>query len=161
MKYEGIIDDILMFSVRDNNGRWIIPISVDWDYTLTTSSDIKTGKFELNEYGFTVLKKWQEKYNVGIILNTLRHESELDEPLEIFTKKGIEIYGIGRNPDQDRDGNIVNKCFSVFDIDDRDVGIPVYIEENRKRPYVNWEKVEEILTPLLDIINEKLTLAQI
>lgn len=161
MKYEGIIDDILMFSVRDNNGRWIIPISVDWDYTLTKSSDIKTGKFELNEYGFTVLKKWQEKYNVGIILNTLRHESELDEPLEIFTKKGIEIYGIGRNPDQDRDGNIVNKCFSVFDIDDRDVGIPVYIEENRKRPYVNWEKVEEILTPLLDIINEKLTLAQI
>lgn len=159
--YEGLIDDILMFSVRDKNGRWIIPISVDWDYTLTKSSDIKTGKFELNEYGFTVLKKWQEKYNVGIILNTLRHESELDEPLEIFTKKGIEIYGIGRNPDQDKDGNIVSKCFSVFDIDDRDVGMPVYIEENRKRPYVNWEKVEEILTPLLDIINEKLTLAQI
>ena len=30
-KYDGIIDEILYYSERDENGRWIIPIAVDWD----------------------------------------------------------------------------------------------------------------------------------
>lgn len=30
-KYEGIIDEILFYSERSSDGRWIIPIEVDWD----------------------------------------------------------------------------------------------------------------------------------
>lgn len=161
MMYEGIIDEILMYSVRSDDGRWIIPVSVDWDYTLTKSSDWTSELFELNEYGFDVLKRWHEKYNVGIIINSMRHEELLEEPLKILHDKGIEIYGVGRNPDQDQDGNIVNKCFSVFDIDDRDVGIPVYKEMGRKRPYVNWEEVEKLMEPILEFIYSKLSLAKL
>lgn len=155
--YEGVIDEITMYSEKTADGRWIIPISVDWDFTLTKSSDWESGDIELNDYGFTVLRRWQEKYNIGIILNTLRHEEVLVEPLRILREKGIRIYGIGKNPNQDKDGNIVNKCFSVFDIDDRDVGIPVYKELWRKRPYVNWEEVERIMEPILKLIYNKLS----
>lgn len=157
MMYEGVIDEITMYSEKTADGRWIIPISVDWDFTLTKSSDWESGDIELNDYGFTVLRRWQEKYNIGIILNTLRHEEVLVEPLRILREKGIRIYGIGKNPNQDKDGNIVNKCFSVFDIDDRDVGIPVYKELWRKRPYVNWEEVERIMEPILKLIYNKLS----
>ena len=155
--YEGVIDEITMYSEKTADGRWIIPISVDWDFTLTKSSDWESGHIELNDYGFTVLRRWQEKYNIGIILNTLRHKEVLVEPLKILREKGIRIYGIGKNPNQDKDGNIVNKCFSVFDIDDRDVGIPVYKELWRKRPYVNWEEVERIMEPILKLIYNKLS----
>ena len=77
MMYEGVIDEILMYSVRSDDGRWIIPVSVDWDYTLTKSSDWASGHIELNEYGFDVLKRWHKKYNVGIIINSMRHELPL------------------------------------------------------------------------------------
>ena len=81
--------------------------------------------------------------------------------LKILRDKGIEVYGVGRNPNQDQDGNVVNKCFSVFDIDDRDVGIPVYKEKGRKRPYVNWEEVEKLMNPILEFICSKLSLAKL
>ncbi len=31
-KYEGIIDEILFYSERSSDGKWIIPIEVDWEY---------------------------------------------------------------------------------------------------------------------------------
>jgi L-rhamnose mutarotase len=157
--YDGVVDEILNYSVRGKDGRWIIPISVDWDFTLTKNSDWESGYTELNEYGFEVLKRWQEKYNVGIILNSMRHKAILKEPLKILKAHNIEIYGIGRNPNQDKDGNKVYKCFSVFDIDDRNVGVPKI--DGIQRPYVNWEEVEKIMEPILNQIYYKLKAAKL
>lgn len=37
-KYNGVVDEVLYYSERSEDGRWIIPIEVDWDYTLTKCS---------------------------------------------------------------------------------------------------------------------------
>jgi hypothetical protein len=96
-KYDGIIDEVLFYSERSEDGRWIIPIEVDWDYTLTKCSSWEQGTMELNEEGFEVMKRWSKDYNVGWILNSLRHDEILKEPIEILKDKGINLYGVRKN----------------------------------------------------------------
>jgi hypothetical protein len=148
-KYDGIIDEVLFYSERSEDGRWIIPIEVDWDYTLTKCSSWEQGTMELNEEGFEVMKRWSKDYNVGWILNSLRHAQILTEPIEILKDKGINLYGVRKNPRQDMDGNEVPKCFAVFSIDDRNVGIPHKWFEDCNRPHVDWEAVDKQMTPIL------------
>jgi hypothetical protein len=39
--------------------------------------------------------------------------------------------------------------------------IPVYKEDGRKRPYVNWEEVEKLMEPILEFIYSKLSLVKL
>ena len=155
-KYDGIIDEILYYSERDENGRWIIPIAVDWDYTLTKCSSWEDGEMILNETAFPIMRKWIDEYNVGFILDTMRHDDILQEPLKILEEEHINLYGIRRNPQQDKDGNTVTKAFAVFSVDDRNVNIPQKWYEDCTRPYVDWEMVDEIMTPILEHISNQL-----
>jgi hypothetical protein len=156
MKYEGIIDEILYYGERSKDGRWIIPITVDWDYTITSCSSWKEGTMDINHKAFKVMKRWIEEYNVGFILDTMRHDEILVEPLKILKDNGIELYGIRKNPQQDKDGNSVTKAWAVFSIDDRNVGTPVTMADGCDRPCVDWEKVDEIMTPILEEISATL-----
>ena len=156
MRYEGIIDEILYYGERSKNGRWIIPIAVDWDFTITSCSSWKEGTMEINYKAFKVMKRWIEDYNVGFILDTMRHDGILEEPLKILRENGIELYGIRKNPQQDKDGNEVTKAWAVFSIDDRNVGTPVIMAEGCNRPSVDWDKVDEIMTPILEEISATL-----
>ncbi len=155
-KYEGIIDEILFYSERSDDGRWIIPIEVDWDFTLTKCSCWKDDEMIPNKEAFEVMKRWSRDYNVGWILNSLRHDEILQKPLEILREEGITLYGIRKNPNQDKDGNIVPKCFAVFSIDDRNVGIPQAWHEGCKRPHVDWNEVNKMMTPILEEISNVL-----
>lgn len=151
-RYDAYTDEILFYGERGEDGRWIIPIEVDFDFTMTKTSQWKDGKIEANEVCFDVMRRLTEKYNVGWILNTMRHDAILEEPLKMIEGHGIKLYGIRKNPCQDKDGNNVPKIWAVFCIDDRNVGVPLVYEEGRYRPYVDWVKVEELLTPMLDEI---------
>jgi len=153
-KYNGIIDEILWYSERSADGRWIIPIEVDWDYTLTKCSSWEKGTMELNEEGFEVMKRWSKDYNVGWILNTMRHDEILQEPLQILKDKDIELYGVRKNPRQE-DG-AVTKSFAIMSIDDRNLGVPVQWLEGCNRPHVDWVEVDKIGTPLLDYMSKQL-----
>lgn len=155
-KYDGLIDEILYYSERSEDGRWIIPIEVDWDYTLTKCSSWEQGTMVLNEEGFEVMKRWVKDYNVGWILNSMRHDEILQEPLQILKDKGVSLYGIRKNPLQDKDGNTVTKSFSIFCIDDRNAGTPHKWFEDCNRPHVDWEKIDEIMTPILEHISNNL-----
>ena len=155
-RYNGIVDEVLFYSERSKDGRWIIPIAVDWDYTLTTCSSWETGEMTLNEEAFPIMKRWIEEYNVGFILDTMRHDDILKEPLKILKEKNIELYGIRKNPQQDKDGNSVPKVFAVFSIDDRNIGIPNKWDDGCTRPHVDWKKVDEIMTPILELIASNL-----
>lgn len=155
-KYDGIIDEILYYSERDENGRWIIPIAVDWDYTLTKCSSWEDGEMILNEKAFPIMRRWIDEYNVGFILDTMRHDDILQEPLKILEEEHINLYGIRRNPQQDRDGNTVTKAFAVFSVDDRNVNIPQRWHEDCTRPYVDWEAVDDIMSPILEHISNQL-----
>ena len=156
MKYDGIIDEILFYSERSEDGRWVIPIVVDWDYTLTKCSSWESGEMVINTEAFDIMKRWTKDYNVGFILDTMRHDEILKEPLETLEKYGVKLYGLRKNPQQDKDGNTVPKAFAVFSIDDRNVNIPVKWYEDCTRPYVDWIEVDKIMTPILEHISVNL-----
>lgn len=153
-KYNGLIDEILYYSERSSDGRWIIPIAVDWDFTLTTCSSWEANEMELNEEAFEVMKRWMKKYNVGFILDTMRHDEILKEPLKILKEKGIELYGLRKNPQQG--DNDVPKVFAIMSIDDRNLGIPHAWKDGCTRPHVDWKKVDEIGSPILEYISNQL-----
>ncbi len=155
-RYDGVVDEVLFYSERSSDGRWIIPIEVDWDYTLTKCSSWETGEMVLNEDGFDVMKRWTEKYNVGWILNSMRHDEILKEPLKILENYGVKLYNLRKNPCQDKDGNEVSKCFAIMSIDDRNLGVPVKWLEGCNRPHVDWEQIDKIMTPILEEISAKL-----
>ena len=153
-KYNGIVDEILYYSERSSDGRWIIPIAVDWDFTLTKCSSWESGEMTLNEEAFPIMERWIREYNVGFILDTMRHDEILEEPLNILNEKGIKLYGIRKNPQQKE--NDVPKVFAIFDIDDRNVGTPKKWEDGCTRPHVDWIKVDTIMSPILKHISEQL-----
>ena len=153
--YDGIVNEIRYYSEKDENGRWIIPIEVDWDYTLTKCSSWDTGQMTLNEEAFKVMKRWCDDYNVGWILNTMRYDKILKEPLLILEKRGIKLYGLRKNPLQKEDDG-VTKSFAIMSIDDRNLGTPLKWHDDCDRPYVDWNEINKIGTPILEKINNKL-----
>jgi len=158
-RYDGIIDEVLYYSEKSEDGRWIIPIEVDWDYTLTKCSSWETGEMVLNHEAFDIMKEWTDKYNVGWILNSMRTNHLLKEPLEILHKEGVRLYGVRKNPMQYTDGSSdeVNKVFAVMCIDDRNVCTPHEWYEDCTRPHVNWKAVNERMSPVLAYMSEQLT----
>ena len=155
-KYDGIIEEILYYSEKSEDGRWIIPIEVDWDYTLTKCSSWAEGTMELNEEGFEVMKRWTKDYNVGWILNSMRHDEILQEPLNIIKEHGINLYGIRKNPRQDKEDCEVTKSFAVYCIDDRNINTPHQWLEGCNRPHVDWHEVDRIMRPILEYISRQL-----
>ena len=157
-KYNGIIDEVLYYSERSEDGRWIIPIEVDWDYTLTKCSSWETGEMVLNEEAFEIMKRWTKDYNVGWILNSMRNDELMKKPLETLEKYGIKPYGLRKNPRQlnDENNNEVTKSFAVFCIDDRNVNTPHEWLENCNRPHVNWKEVDKIMSPILQYMSDTL-----
>ena len=157
-KYNGIIDEVLYYSERTENGRWIIPIEVDWDFTITKCSSWETGEMVLNEEAFEVMKRWTKDYNVGWILNSMRCDELLKEPLIILEKEGIKLYSLRKNPRQldDEHNKEVTKSFAVFCIDDRNVNIPVKWLDGCNRPHVDWTEIDKIMSPILKHISDNL-----
>ena len=157
-KYDGLIDEILYYSERSKDGRWIIPIEVDWDYTLTKCSSWESGEMVLNDEAFEIMRRWSKDYNVGWILNTMRRDEILKEPLITLEKEDIKLYGLRKNPMQLEDElhKEVTKSFAVFCIDDRNVNCPHKWYEDCDRPYVDWIEVDKIMSPILKHISDTL-----
>jgi hypothetical protein len=157
-KYNGIIDEVLFYSERSDDKRWIIPIEVDWDFTLTKCSCWNTGEMVLNDEAFEIMKRWSKEYNVGWILNSMRSDELLKEPLRILENKGIKLYGLRKNPKQlnDESNKEVTKTFAVFSIDDRGVCIPSKWLDGCDRPYVDWIEVDKIMSPILKYMSNNL-----
>ena len=158
MKYDGIIDEILFYGERSENGRWVIPILVDWDFTITKCSNWDDGTMDVNLDAIRVMKEWTEKYNVGWILDTMRPDNLLDEPLKVLEENKVKMYGIRRNPQQEMHEH---KIFALFCLDDRNIGTPLMMGEGCNRPCVNWEEVDKIMSPVLQEISEKLDKAKL
>ena len=90
-KYDAYTDEILFYGERDKSGRWIIPIEVDFDFTLTKTSQWKDGKIEPNELCFDVMRRFTERYNVGWILHTMR--SGDNAPVNVIATSESHYFG--------------------------------------------------------------------
>ena len=149
MNVDNICEEIIWYSEKDEKtGKYYIPVVLDFDYTLTKKSSWISGTFEENDHCFDVLKKWKEEFGCVYMLETMRAGKNVQPAVDFCKSKGLEFFGIGRNPLQDRDGDVTCKCWGIFDIDDRNVMVPLICPKD-SRPYVNWELIDAYLTPIL------------
>lgn len=147
MKIEKMIKELSFFQ-EDK----VIPISVDFDSTLITASYPSVG--EPNGSCVSILKHWVETYNVGIILHTMRDKKPLEDAINWFKMYDIPLYGINDNPLQNKTSSS-RKVYSILDIDDHNVGIPLMYDDKTNKVVVYWEEVNDIVEPMLKKIREK------
>lgn len=133
-------------------------IAVDFDGTCVKHEYPKVG----DDIGAVPVLKRLVREGHKLILWTMRCDSGVEsgkffsgltDAINWFKDNGIELYGIQRNPTQDH-WTQSPKCYAELYIDDAALGCPLSIdvemvgyEELRPvgRPYVDWEKVEQIL----------------
>lgn len=129
-----------------------IEILVDFDATVVTHEFPSVGK----DIGAVPILKKLVANGHKLILFTMRSERPfinfngsvryvLDEAVEWFEKNDIPLYGINTNPEQ-KDWTSSPKAFGQLIIDDIALGCPTKVDKKKsQRPFVDWEKVEELL----------------
>jgi hypothetical protein len=129
-----------------------LEILVDFDGTVVTHEFPNVGK----DIGAVPILKKLVANGHKLILFTMRSERPfinfngsvryvLDEAVEWFVKNDIPLYGVNTNPEQ-KDWTSSPKAFGQLIIDDIALGCPVQVDKKvSQRPFVDWEKVEELL----------------
>lgn len=129
-----------------------IEIILDFDGTVVTHEFPRVGK----DIGAVPVLKKLVANGHKLILFTMRSERPfinfngsvryvLDEAVEWFVKNEIPLYGINTNPEQ-KDWTSSPKAFGQLMIDDIALGCPTKVDKKKsQRPFVDWEKVEELL----------------
>lgn len=82
-----------------------------------------------------------------LILNTMRSGKTLKEAEQWFKDNNIPLYGVNQNPSQ-RSWTTSPKVYADLYIDDSALGIPLKTSPSSVRPFVDWVKVEELLSLL-------------
>jgi len=114
-------------------------IAIDFDGTCVTHEYPRIGK----DIGAVPVLQMLVENGHQLILYTMRSGDELQAAINWFTGHGIPLYGVNENPTQS-EWTDSPKCYANLYIDDAALGIPL-ITENTPRPYVDWEKVSDIL----------------
>lgn len=154
MNVDGWCEEIIWYFPKNDNGEYQIPIALDFDYTCTKKSSWLEGTWEENPHCFETLKKWQ---NMGcvFILNTFRNAEFAKKPVEWLESNGIHVYGVGKHPIQKIEDGESNKIWSIFNIDDMNVGTFLVCNKN-ERPYVDWELMDMYLTPIIEKMRNRI-----
>ena len=132
-------------------------IAIDFDGTVVMHEYPKVGA-TLHKCVDVLKELVANKHN--LILFTMRHEQQLQDAIDWFKANGIPLYGVQYNPTQ-CDWTKSNKCYAQLYIDDAALGCPLSVNcvmngeklEQVGRPFVDWEKVREMLV-LKDLISE-------
>lgn len=130
----------------ENHDKPLISIAIDFDGTVVKHKYPQIG--DENDNCSNILKRWIEKYNVGLILDTMRGGHLLDEAVNWFEERGVKLYGVAEHPTQ-KTWTQSTKAYGQFSIDDRNVGCPL-IQEEGCRDRVDWGKIVEIFEPKLE-----------
>jgi hypothetical protein len=126
-----------------------LTIAIDFDGTCVYHEYPKVG----GDIGAVpVLKKLTDAGHL-LILFTMRSGPELTDAVKWFMVNGIPLYGVQYNPTQAA-WSASNKCYAHLYIDDAALGCPLVPYEYDEgpngepidaRPFVDWEKVEQLL----------------
>jgi hypothetical protein len=129
-----------------------LEILVDFDGTVVTHEFPNIGK----DIGAVPILKKLAANGHKLILFTMRSERPfmhfngsvryvLEEAVDWFKKNDIPLYGVNSNPTQ-KEWTDSPKAFGQLIIDDIALGCPTKLDKKRCiRPFVDWEKVEELL----------------
>lgn len=122
-------------------------IAIDFDGTCVTHAFPKVGK----DIGAVPVLKALVDCGHHLILYTMRDGTRVNEivplreAIEWFNQNGIELYDVNHNPTQFR-WSKSPKVYAHLYIDDTALGIPLkYNPEISNRPFVDWEKTEQLL----------------
>ncbi|MBQ2993325.1 MAG: hypothetical protein IJE21_05440 [Alistipes sp.] len=115
-------------------------IAVDFDGTCVTHEYPYMGR---DIGAVPVLRELVDAGN-RIILYTMRSGRLEKSAAEWFKENGIPLYGVNRNPDQ-KGWTDSPKVYADIYIDDSALGIPLKMTPDVSRPYVDWERVRELL----------------
>jgi hypothetical protein len=116
-------------------------VGVDFDGTPVTHEYPFVGE---EVVGAVTVLKALVKEGHKLMLWTMRSGPQLEDAVYWFKKNGIELWGINENPEQ-HTWTKSKKQYANLYIDDAALGCPLIYPEDGSRPYVNWEKVHEIL----------------
>lgn len=132
-------------------------IAIDFDGTCVSHEFPKVGK---DIGAVPVLKELVAKGH-NLILFTMRSDKHdntgfskespkihngnfLQDAINWFKQNEIKLYAIQANPTQ-HDWTTSPKCYAQLYIDDAALGIPL-IHDQHERPFVDWQKVRQLLT---------------
>ncbi len=73
------------------------------------------------------------------ILHTMRSDDHLDQAVQYINKRGVDLYGVNRNPTQKEWTNSPKAYCHVY-VDDAALGCPL-VERPKRRAYVDWNRV--------------------
>jgi hypothetical protein len=120
-------------------------ICIDFDGSCTTHDYPNIGK---DIGAVPILKRIVERGH-KLILFTMRSDNEtrqtLTEAVDWFKINEIPLYGINTNPTQ-KFWTTSPKAYGEIYIDDAGISAPlIYNTELSNRPYLDWNKIEEVL----------------
>ena len=127
-------------------------VALDFDGTLTTHEYPLIG---LDVGAVPVLKELMAKGH-KLILYTMRCQEELQDAVEWCEKRGIELWGVNNNPEQDT-WTTSPKVYANIYIDDAALGTPLtllvrdsgiagtWFSIYKGRPFVNWVEIRRLL----------------
>lgn len=123
-------------------------IAIDFDGTCVTHKYPKIGE----DIGAISVLKALIARGHQLILWTMRGNKPTDEvntlqeAVDWFVRNDIPLWGINVNPTQQENGwSNSNKQYANLYIDDAALGCPLIFGEYEERPFVDWNKVEELL----------------
>lgn len=117
-------------------------VSVDFDGTVVTHDYPRVGK----DVGAVPVLEQIRDAGHKIILFTMRGDNcHLQDAVDWFEINNIPLYGINTNPTQSS-WTTSPKCLADLQIDDAALGAPLkYDSELSKRPFIDWNIVEQML----------------
>ena len=118
-------------------------IAIDFDGTCVTHEYPEIGR----DLGATTTLKTLVDNGHKLILLTMRSGKTLEDAKYWFEERGINLYGVNKNPSQKR-WTESPKVYANLYIDDANLGVPLIKNSMASdRPYVDWKLV------LIDLYN--------
>lgn len=77
-----------------------------------------------------------------LILISMRSGELLDNAVQWLKERGIELYGVNHNPDQDS-WTKSPKIYAQLYIDDAGLGCPTNFDQRTGRTYVDWKVIAQ------------------
>ena len=116
-------------------------VCVDFDGTCVMHEYPEIGEEVPN--AVKVLKKLNDN-QVKIILWTIRSGEYLQDAVNWFVERGIELWAVNKNPQQ-RFWSKSPKAYASVYIDDAALGCPLKLFADGKRPFADWFEIERLL----------------
>jgi hypothetical protein len=115
-------------------------IGIDFDGTCVTHEFPEIGR----DIGAESVLKDLVAAGHKLILWTMRSDQFLEDAVDWFIERGIPLFGVNRNPEQDT-WTSSPKAYCNLYIDDAALGTPLCEGLTGERPFVDWDKVRGLL----------------